>query len=117
MAAHIKGHNNALLKPKEQNLPCNCRVNVECPLNGECRTTSVGYEATVTIANTTKEYISLTAIQFQTRHEVHKTSMRHERYAATELAKYVWKLSEKNMHELQHYVVDSGACRIVFKHK
>ena len=94
MATLTKGHNIALLNPKEKDLECNCRA--EWPLDGKCRAKNVVYEATVRTADTTKEYVGPTASEFKTRHAAHKTSMRHERYAnSTELSKYIWQLSNQ----------------------
>ena len=58
----IKGHNTALLNPKEKDLECKCRA--ECPLDGKWRAKNVVYEATVRTADTTKKYVGLTARQW-----------------------------------------------------
>ena len=87
MVTLIKGHNTALLNPKEKDLECNCRA--ECLLYGKCRAKNVAYEATVRTSNSTTKCVVLAASEFKTRHASHKTRMRHERYAnSTELSNY-----------------------------
>ena len=98
MAAIIKGHNTALLRTKERDMPCNCRDKAACPLNGKCRVKNVVYEATASTANAVKRYVGLTATEFKSRHASHKTDMRYEKYAnSTELSKYIWQLSNKGI--------------------
>ena len=109
MATLIKGHNTALLKPKEKDLECNCRA--ECPLDGKCRAKNVVYEATVRTADCTKKYVGLTASEFKTRHASHKTSMQHERYAnSTELSKYIWQLSNQQTEHSLSWTILERAC-------
>ena len=104
----IDGHNKAVLKAAETTEPkknegkaCNCRKREDCPLNGECLTKEVVYQATVTVqpetTSTVKEtYIGLTATDFKTRYRNHKASFRQEaRKNATELSKYLWRLKEE----------------------
>ena len=94
MAMLIKGHNTALLNPKEKDLECNCRA--ECPLDGKCRAKNVVYGATVRTPDSSKKYVGLTASECKTQHTSHKMSMRRERYAnSTELSKYIWQLSSQ----------------------
>ena len=109
MATLIKGHNTALLNPKDKGLECNCRA--ECPLDGKCRAKNVVYEATVRTADCTKKYVGLTASEFKTRHASHKTSMRHERYAnSTELSKYIWQLSNQQTEHSLSWTILERAC-------
>ena len=79
------GYNNQLRR-------CNCRNPDHCPLNGECLTSSIVYEATVATDNTplTKKCIGSTETPFKQRLVNHKMSFRHERYEnSTELSKHV----------------------------
>ena len=98
VASIIKAHNTRLLNKSTAKTPageklCNCRHKDQCPLNGECLTSSVVYKATVTTAESRKEYFGLTEGPFKNRYYNHLTSFRHEQYSnATELSKYVWDL-------------------------
>ena len=60
MKKHISKHNVKICqKPDNSNVTnvakCNCRVKDECPLNGECLTTSVVYQASVRCDNSNVE--------------------------------------------------------------
>ena len=91
----VKSHNKRLSPTtKATNLPCNCRVKKDCPLNGDCRKSSVVYKCEVTVPNLPKKvYIGLTERQFKDRYNSHKQSMNNEKYAnSTTLSTYVWKL-------------------------
>lgn len=103
VASIIKSHNNHILnhigpsqapnRPAERR--CNCRNANQCPLNGECLTTSIVYKATVLTADGSdcKHYFGLTEGTFKQRYNNHLTSFRHERHShATELSKHVWAL-------------------------
>ena len=66
MAAVISQHNSSILrggKTIDENYaggrPCNCRIKVDCPLNGTCQVRSVVYKATIT---TTSERRGITLV-------------------------------------------------------
>ena len=81
------------------------------PLEGECLTKEIVYQATITTKDTTETYIGLTASEFKTRWRNHKTSFTHEkRKNDTELTKYLWQLKDKQ----EEYSI---AWRIVAKAK
>ena len=85
----ISSHNRNTLWPKQKSFGCNCRVKNECPLNGECQTSSVIYRADVVNDSNDEEkfYFGLA----DTRD--HIRDFKHERYEnSTELAKYIWQL-------------------------
>ena len=65
----IDGHNKRLnnYEHEEQTKPCNCRDRANCPLEGECRTKSVVYQAKITSEGKTETYVGLTAGEFKTR--------------------------------------------------
>ena len=77
---------------------CNCNDKPNCPLDGQCQTDHLIYQATVTPENENSENsIGLTARTFKERWDEHKTSFRHERYAQeTTLSGYIWKLKKEN---------------------
>ena len=103
VARIIKAHNNRVLakgeSPDEPKRACNCRKPDQCPLQGNCLTTSVVYKATVKAEgnDNAKCYYGLTEDTFKARYNNHLTSFRHERHSnATELSKHIWSLKREN---------------------
>ena len=102
VASIIKSHNNRVLRSDSSSAQtgragrrCNCRNRSQCPLNGECLTSSIVYKAIVRAPGSPafKEYIGLTEGPFKQRYNNHLTSFRHERHSdATELSKHIWEL-------------------------
>ena len=81
----ISSHNKSIWNPRMTSLGCNCRKKESFPLNGQCLKSQLVYRATVTNAanKDMKKYIR---------------DFEHQKYCnCTELAKYVWKLKEKNI--------------------
>ena len=102
----IKSHNLSLLNDKGDQIqkPCNCRNKQECPLNGDCRQTSIIYKATVKSNIEEKYYFGLTAGEFKTRYYNHTLSFRTKpEKAPSELAKYIWTLKDKNIDFKLHW--------------
>ena len=98
----IDGHNKTILKKAEQqdqdNLDrtCNCRKKEECPLNRECLTKEIVYQATVKSQESTETYVGLTSNEFKTRWRNHKISFNKEsRKNETELSKHIWQLKDR----------------------
>ena len=62
MANIINIHNKRVINAKvKQQLPCNCRVQMNCPLNGNCRKVSVAYKCTACVIRQLKRvYLGLT---------------------------------------------------------
>lgn len=84
-------------KRKEETVNnCNCRVKQDCPLNGNCKTKDVIYQAEVKSGSSSETYIGLTSNEFKTRYNNHKSSFKNisKRYA-TELSKHVWDLKDQ----------------------
>ena len=80
------------------NKTCNCRKTDECPLQQQCMTSGVVYQATVTTKenNQTATYIGMTETPFKLRYANHTQSFRQEKYKnQTELSKYIWSLKYK----------------------
>jgi hypothetical protein len=95
----IKSHNkNVSSTAKQPTLPCNCRKKEDCPLNGDCRKSSVIYKCEVSAPGFPKKvYIGLTEKEFKTRYHGHNQSLRNKKYAnSTTLSTYVWDLKEKH---------------------
>ena len=71
----------------------------QCPLNNNCLSTSLVYNAHVTTNedSTGKNYIGLTEGTFKQRYTQHKLSFPNRKYTnSTELSKYIWKDDRKN---------------------
>ena len=74
---------------------CNCRDKPSCPLNGECLTSNVVYQGTVTSEKGHETYIGLTEDNFKNRFRNHTASFRDKnKRNATELSKYIWSLKD-----------------------
>ena len=95
----IDAHNKCLLKQpnsreaiSDANL-CNCRKKEDCPLENQCLTKGIVYQATVTTEQGSECYVGLTDTDFKSRFANHKQSFRNETYSnQTELSKHVWQL-------------------------
>ena len=67
----ISSHNQQIINPtnnKENQKLCNCQIKENCPMNNECMTTNIIYEATLTSPNknnTTKKYVGLCETNFK----------------------------------------------------
>ena len=97
----INAHNKRLLKqtnPSESisNASlCNCHKKEDCPLENQCLTRGVVYQATVTAEQGSKCYAGATETDFKSRYTNHKQSFRKEAYSSqTEPSKHVWQLKK-----------------------
>ena len=100
MQSIINKHNKKVTsidtKPNAQD-QCNCRDKDQCPIDNNCLTSAVIYNARVTTGDTTKNYIGLTEGTFKQRFTQHKHSFHHRSYMnSTELSKYIWHLRDSN---------------------
>lgn len=99
---NIDGHNKRILAQDTETPPkreCNCRKPELCPLDRQCLTESIVYQATVTTEDDRPDqtYIGLTENSFKTRFNNHKSSFRlATKKNSTELSKYIWRLKEEN---------------------
>ena len=96
----INSHNKKVSAKKNvEKLECNCRKKNECPLNGDCRTSSIVYKCNITAPNhPNKVYIGLTAQEFKDRLQGHNTTFKHEKYRhSTSLSNYVWSLKDNGI--------------------
>jgi len=93
MESLIAGHNKKILanEKKMKEKACNCKFKEECPMNGQCRTKSIIYKATIESQGNTKHYIGCSETEFKTRFYNHKQSFKNpNKRNATELSKSVW---------------------------
>ena len=112
----ISAHNKSVLKKRDnENVThpsCNCRQGKVCPLDGNCLTTGIVYQAIVTREDNQKQetYIGLTDTSFKTRFNAHTCSFRnHSKRHATALSKYIWTLKDNNVsYNLQWKIIDKG---------
>ena len=91
---------------------CNCRKPDECPLEQQCKTKGVVYQATVTIegTNQTATYVGMTETSFKERYANHKQSFKQEKYKnQTELSKHVWSLKNaKTSHNIKWRILQQA---------
>ena len=75
-----------------------------CPLNEQCQTSGIIYQATVSREDKYKDetYIGLTENTFKTRFNGHKHSFKNQNNKnVTTLGQYIWKLKDKGMTFLE----------------
>ena len=100
----ISSHNKAQInKPSKQSdqidNSCNCRNKNSCPLEGNCNTRNIIYQAEVTTPQTTETYIGLCDTTFKERYRNQTCSFRNERYKnVTDLSKHIWSLKERQIN-------------------
>ena len=91
----IASHNKSILRPKAKEYDCNSRNKESCPLQNQCLTPNVIYEATV-VNNSYDEkrvYFGASDTTFKDLYHDHTRDFNHERYPkCTELSKYIWQL-------------------------
>ena len=78
---------------------CNCNAGEEeCPLDGECLTSCIAYQADVTTEDSEHIYIGVTEGEWKTRYRNHVTSFGHRQYEkSSELSKFIWSLQDKGV--------------------
>ena len=100
----IRKHNKNILENAQQNHAdtqlCNCSNKKQCPLNGQCLTESIVYQANIT-ANIPgykeKVYLGVSETTFKVRYGNHKQSFTKQHHKNdTELSKEYWKVKQQN---------------------
>ena len=111
----IAGHNKKIFNQSQPNQTKPCRCTAEpCPVGGLCKQEAVIYQAVVTHQDiTSKEilkesYVGMTGTTFMKRYANHKSSFNlKEKYADTELSKYIWSLKEQNLqYKIKWKIID-----------
>ena len=110
----IDAHNKRLLKQTNPSKStsdaslCNCRKKEDCPLENQCLTRGIVYQATVTTEQGIECYVGLTDTDFKFRFANHKQSFRSEAYSSqTELSKHVWQLKKAKVdYTIQWKILD-----------
>ena len=103
IGAVISAHNKKILEDRKtlERGPCNCnRENREnCPLDGECMTSNVMYEAKLSSTEEgyrEKDYVGITQPPWKGRLGNHNRDFSNEEYKnTTELSKEVWRIKNK----------------------
>ena len=97
-------------------------------MQGNCLTSSVVYQATVTAPQKpVRTYVGLTKRTFKDRFNSHKYDMRHEKGEGTCLSKYVWddfkhagfshEIKWKTLDKCSSYQPGSGTCHLCLTEK
>ena len=129
----ITSHNKSVIgkvaTPDTTQPNCNCRKDKACPLDGQCLTTGIIYQATVVRQdnNNTETYIGLTDNSFKTRYNAHTSSFRNEsKRNSTTLSQVIWKLKDSNIphtiswsiiSKAKAYTPASKSCHLCLKEK
>ena len=99
VASIISSHNKKVLKndqptPVIEDGGCNC-IKEPCPMNRNCKETSIVYKADVDDGSSKKNYFGVTEPMFKTRYRNHKSSFRtKKKYQPTTLSAYIWELKD-----------------------
>ena len=102
--AEIHKHNKSFLEKAQQKIPytqlCNCANKKQCPLNGQCLTESIVYQANIT-ANIPvykeKVYLGVSETTFKVRYGNQKQSFTKQHHKNDmELSKEYWKVKQQN---------------------
>ena len=115
MASIINKHNKKILNTKTSTpsqKSCNCRIKEDCPLNNNCLTTNILYNAKVTTNEdgTGENYIGVTEGTFKQRFAQHKLSFKNKKYSnSTELSKYIWQLKDNKADYRAQWTIITAA--------
>ena len=104
MGSVLSRHNKKISR-KEDQYGCNCRNKAECPLNNNCLTPRIIYQANVltNLNNSKKLYIGVADAAFKERYRNHTRDFRNQHYEkSTELLKYIWRLKKKGIEYTIH---------------
>jgi hypothetical protein len=134
MAQMLAKHNAKVLSTQQPQQPqvkaCNCRKAEDCPLEGQCLTEGLVYQATVTASTTPphlETYTGLTGNTFKTRYSGHISSFKNnDKQTATTLSQHIWSLKKTNtphtitwktLERGQGYNPASKSCRLCLLEK
>ena len=98
MKSIISKHNKKILKHPDaaESAGCNCQKKEQCPLDGNCRVSSIVYKGSVTVDNNVQHYLGSTEPEFKVRMRNHNSAFKHRRKKAdSELSKYIWKVKDE----------------------
>ena len=92
MGSKISSHNKQVLQPRNKNYGCNCRKTENCPLDNNCLTPNIIYEAQIAnnINDKHKMYLCAAKTSSKERYSNHTQDFKHKKYMkCTELSKYI----------------------------
>ena len=103
MKSIISSHNKKILekKPQDENNCCCTPANKNnCPLEGNCKTSELVYQASVSSDNgVVRNYTGAAATTFKLRYNNHKKSFTHRKYRhETVLSDYIWDLKDQGIN-------------------
>ena len=102
LGSHIAASNLKKVKQnpvKTTENTCKCEnQQMQCPVNGQCMTDNVVYEAQVKTRYTTKSYIGMTGRPFFERWKEHRGNLKHKHQKGTKLSNFIWKQKESGEH-------------------
>ena len=129
VASIISGHNKRVVRTVtaeaegDAERKCNCRNKDQCPLENECLTDNIVYQASVKneVDEEVKSYVGLCSTRFKDRLAVHRQHMNNRAHRTKcELANHVWQLKDdgkrftiswKILKKVRGRLV-GGACRL-----
>ena len=100
----IDKHNKRVLRTLEPEIAnversCNCRKKDQGPIDNQCLTKGIVYQATVTSSEGNESYVGLTDTNFKARFANHNQSFRNVVHSnQTELSRYVWRLKNAKVN-------------------
>ena len=98
LKSHINASNRKKLNLKEHSTSeqqCNCEnQNMVCPVNGQCKTENVVYEAQVKTSRISKSYIGMTSRSFIERWKEHRGNIKYKHQKGTKLSSFIWNQKE-----------------------
>ena len=96
----IKQTNSRILEDPSANRngQCSCSNPADCPLNGECVSSCLTYEATVDAGNQEHIYFGAVQDEWKGRYLDHNSSFTYRRYEhKSELSKFIWSLKDRGI--------------------
>ena len=91
MGSVLSRHNKKILSRKQDQYWCNCRNKAECPLDNNCLTPRIIYQADAltNLDDSKKFYIGLADTAFKEHYRNHTRDFRNQHEKSTELSKYI----------------------------
>ena len=100
VASVLSAQSRNILYPKKSEFGWSCRSKTDYPLDNNCLTPKIVYQADV--RNDTNDekkfYLGVSETPFKERFRNHKKEFTHKKYRnSTELSKYIWQLKDANI--------------------
>ena len=110
----IASHNKSIVRSKAEEYGCNCRNKESSPLQNQCLTPKIIYEATVVNKSDDEKrvYFGASDTPLKERCRNHTQDFNHEHYSkCTELLKYIWQLKRnKEIPSIEWKIVGKVFC-------